>query len=444
MNQILFSAAFIFCSFILFSNCAPHQNTHNDEPKVNLIPVDYGWARSSVNAVIFRINSIDSYNDLQYVAYYNSEGNVMLARRNLQDTRWDIHTTPYTGDVTNAHNAISIGFDGDGVLHMVWGLHNAPMQYVQIKHADELTFTEPVAMTGLHETSVTYPQFFKLGNGDMLFMYRDGGSGRGNILLNRYFLETKSWHPIQHPLIDGGGELSPYPNPVSIDLDGGWHLTWNWRETPDVSSNHDIAYAYSPDEGETWLTSTGDIYTLPIHAGNAEIIKEIPQNSDLINQTSMAVDSKGNPVIATYWRSDPDEVPQYHIIRYDGEKREWITHQAGKRTLDFSLSGFGTRRIPIARPLVLTADDQRIIMIFRDFERGGGVSAAVGFPPHYSDWNIIDIDTASVGLWEPTHDPAVWKRDQVLHLFHQYVGQGDAETLEDIPVQEISVLEWIP
>lgn len=329
-------------------------------------------------------------------------------------------------------------------MHMVWGLHNAPMQYVQSEGTDDFSFTEPMAMTGQYEASVTYPQFFKLPDGDLLFMYRDGGSGRGNIMLNRFHLETGTWQPVQHPIIDGGGELSPYPNPIALDGDGGWHLSWNWRESPDVASNYNLAYAYSPDEGETWLTSAEESYNLPINAYNADIVKEIPQNSELINQTSMTVDPDGNPIIATYWRPEENEVPQYHVVRYNGESGDWITHQVGERTLDFSLSGYGTRRIPISRPLVLSTDDHRIIMVFRDFERGGGVSTAIGHPPHYSDWSVFDLDTTSVGLWEPTHDPTAWKKDQTLHLFHQHVGQGEAETLEDIPAQQISILEWIP
>ncbi len=444
MARLLYLSLIIFTSVFSLSQCDLHNKTQQSEPDVNLIPVDYGWAQSSVNTVVFRINSIDSYDGNQIVSYYNEEGAVMLARRDVEESEWEIHANPFSGDVTNAHNAISIGFDGDGTLHMVWGLHNAAMQYVKSSEPGRLEFTEPMAMTGRHESSVTYPQFFKLPGGDLLFMYRDGSSGRGNIMLNRYDLGTETWQPLQHPIIDGGGELSPYPNPIAIDSDGGWHLSWNWRESPDVASNHNLAYAYSPDEGETWLTSFGEQYDLPINARNAEIVKEIPPNSDLINQTSMTVDSDGNPIIATYWRPEDDEVPQYHVVRFDGESREWTTHLIGDRTLDFSLSGYGTRRIPIARPLVLSTDDHQIIMVFRDFERGGGVSAAIGYPPGYSEWEITDLDTTEVGLWEPTHDPTIWKQAQTLHLFHQHVGQGEGETLEDIPAQQISVLEWKP
>jgi hypothetical protein len=38
----------------------------------------------------------------------------------------------------------------------------------------------------------------------------------------------------------------------------------------------------------------------------------------------------------------------------------------------------------------------------------------------------------------------VWKSKRQLHLFWENVGQGDAETLANIPPQPVSVLEWTP
>jgi hypothetical protein len=32
---------------------------------------------------------------------------------------------------------------------------------------------------------VTYPEFHALPGGDLLFLYRDGGSGGGNLAMNR-------------------------------------------------------------------------------------------------------------------------------------------------------------------------------------------------------------------------------------------------------------------
>ena len=173
-------------------------------------------------------------------------------------------------------------------------------------------------MTGRREERVTYPQFYALPGGDLLFVYRDGQSGRGDVLLDRYDVRARAWRVLQHPLIAGEGARNAYVNQLAIDARGGWHLSWVWRESPDVATNHDVLYAHSPDEGRSWRRSSGDAYTLPITASTAEVAWSVPQGSELINQTSAATDSRGRPVIATYWRDTGSQVPQLRLVWHDG------------------------------------------------------------------------------------------------------------------------------
>jgi hypothetical protein len=407
---------------------------------VRIVPIGPGWARSSVNAVVFRRNSVVTHGDTQYAAYYDSAGHVILAKRALSSTAWDIHRTQHNGTVQDAHNAISIAVDGNGVLHMAWDHHGQPLRYTRAIGPGSLQLLEPQAMTGQLEGAVTYPEFQLLPDGDLLFLYRDGSSGAGNVLLNRYDASRGVWNAVQHPLIDGEGERNAYVNQLAVDARGGWHISWTWRETPDVATNHDILYAYSSDQGRTWLKSNGERYTLPITLGTAEVVRDVAQGSELINQTSMAVDGAGRPMIATYWRPAGTDVPQFHLVWHDGGR--WRTSQVGRRRLAFRLSGGGTRRIPVSRPLVLAGAADTVYVVFRDEERGSGVSVATSSDPRRSDWHIIDLDPTSVGMWEPTHDPVLWQRARCLHLFHQRVGQGEADTLENVPPQTVSILEW--
>lgn len=94
---------------------------------------------------------------------------------------------------------------------------------------------------------------------------------------------------MQNNLIDGQNKRNAYWQ-TCIDEKGTIHVSWVWRETPDVSSNHDMCYACSKDGGITWQKSTGEKYTLPITAATAEYAVRIPQKSELINQTSMATE----------------------------------------------------------------------------------------------------------------------------------------------------------
>jgi hypothetical protein len=385
---------------------------------------------------------VTTHRDTQYIAFYSEDAHVVLAKRKLGTTKWRIYKTPYTGNTKDAHNGISIAVDGSGLLHMSWDHHCDPLNYCRAVAPGSLELTGRMQMTRENESKVTYPEFFNLPNGDLLFLYRDGSSGNGNTMLNRYDVTARRWSVVQHPLIDGQGQRNAYTNQIAVDGDGSWHISWCWRETGNVATNHDICYAKSPDGGKTWFKSTGERYILPITADNAEYVRHIRQNSELINQTSMTVDSKGRPLIATYWRPDGTKIPQYHVTHYDGER--WKTTPITRRKTPFSLSGGGTKRLPISRPKILADSSDRLYLIFRDEERAGRVSVAICQDLKRAKWRIEDLTDDSVGLWEPTYDSVLWQRENVLHLFLQNVEQKDRDALEETPPTMVSVLEWTP
>lgn len=414
------------------------------EDKVRLVPIANGWAKNQINAAIFRRNSVITHKDKQYAAFYDSESRVVLAMRNLSSTNWTIHTTHHTGNTKDAHNSISIAIDGDGFLHVVWNHHSSALQYCRSIKPESLQLSDEMKMTGTEESKVSYPEFYNLPNGKLLFLYRDGVSGGGNLILNEYDVKMKRWKRVQSNLIDGENERNAYWQ-MAVDKNGRIHLSWTWRETPNVATNHDICYAKSIDGGKTWQKSSGEKYNLPITAKTAEYALRIPQNSELINQTSMFADSNGRPYIATYWRPKGEEVPQYFLVYFDGNR--WATSQITDRKTPFSLSGTGTKRIPISRPqLVINSHQYNIkaYVIFRDEERGNRVSVAGCNDLKTSKWTIKDLTKDSVGMWEPTLDSQLWNKDKTLHIFLQKVGQGDNERIEDIPSQMIYILEWKP
>lgn len=410
--------------------------------RVSITELGLGWARSSVNAVIFRTASIASRGGRQYAAYYDDSAHVVLAMRRIGSPRWTIARTPFTNDVTDAHNAIAIAVDGSGVLHVAWAEHDKALHYARAVRAGSLTLGPVERMTGRREERVTYPQFYTLPGGDLLFVYRDGQSGRGDVLLDRYDVRARAWRVLQHPLIAGEGRRSAYVNQLAIDARGGWHLSWVWRESPDVATNHDVLYAYSPDEGRSWRRSTGKAYALPITASSAEVAWAVPQGSELINQTSAATDRNRRPVIATYWRDTGSTVPQLRLVWHDGSR--WRSSSVGRRTLAFRLSGGGTKRIPLSRPQVLVTRAGAVLVVYRDAERGGGISVARSADSTRARWTTLELWPFPVGQWEPTYDLDRWRRDGRLSLFVQRVGQGDGESLEDVAPQPVSILDWTP
>jgi hypothetical protein len=158
-------------------------------------------------------------------------------------------------------------------------------------------------MTISPEDSVSYPEFYKLPNGNLLFMYRFGESGNGNLVIDTYQTSKKSWSRLQSCLIDGEHQGNAYWQ-AFVDTQGVIHISWVWRETWDLATNHDLCYARSVDGGITWQKSNGEPYTIPITASSAEYACRIPMGSELMNQTSMNADRNSSPYIVSYWRQE--------------------------------------------------------------------------------------------------------------------------------------------
>lgn len=403
-----------------------------------IIKVDKGWAANSINTVIFRHNSVVSFNQYQYVAFYDSTGQVVLAKRKLNSSKWEIRRTNYSGDVKDAHKSISIMVDGDGYLHMAWNEHNTQLHYCKSTKPESLELTNELPMVGIHENKVTYPEFYKLKDGNLIFVYRDGESGNGNLVMNYYDTKQKKWKNLHTNLIDGEGQRSAYWQ-ITVDLKGVIHLSWVWRETWDVETNHDICYAKSTDGGLNWQKSNGEKYKLPITKETAEYAANIPQGSGLINQTSICADINGHPYISSYWIPEGEDIPQYHIVYNDGNK--WNIKKISKSKIKFNLKGGGTKQIPISRPLILCDKKNVLYLIYRSSETGNKVSISICKNIDNNLWETKNLTNFSVGMWEPTYDSELWKSTDRLHLFIQYVGQGDAETLENVQSQMVSILE---
>lgn len=408
---------------------------------VVLTEVGPGWAGNSINAVVFRKNSLVSFQDNQFIAYYDQEGSLVLGKRKHGESNWKIKKTPYKGNIKDAHNSISIMVDGKGFLHVAWDHHNNTLHYAKSIEPLSLELTPEMPMVGTLEKKVTYPEFYRMPDGDLLFLYRDGGSGNGNLVMNKYDAQTSQWTRLQQNLVDGEGKRNAYWQ-ACVDAKGFIHLSWVWRESPDVASNHDMSYAVSKDGGITWQKSDGASYQLPITMATAEVICSIPQASELINQTSMCTDGDGNPFIASYWKG-VNNVPQYHVIYKS--KKGWQLNDLGFRKMPFSLSGAGTKQIPISRPKLVClgkGKKAKLFLVFRDAERENAITVATKKIHKKGTWALTDLLKENTGSWEPTYDTECWKDRQQLHLFVQQVSQADAEGVMTVDAKMVRVLEW--
>ena len=409
------------------------------QPQLHESAIGPAYAATSVNTAIFRANPLATHDSTQYACYYDPQGRVTLAMRRLGTDVWRICPTPYSGHPDDAHNVISIGVDGVGTLHMAFDHHGHPLHYCRAEAAAPAAVGPLMPMTGLQgEDNVTYPEFHRLPDGDLLFVFRSGASGRGDMVINRYITSERRWVRVHDVLLDGENERSAYWQ-MHVDAAGTIHLSWVWRESWIVETNHDICYARSRDGGVTWERSDGSPYALPVTMATAEVACAVPQNSELINQCSMSADAEGHPMIAAYWRDSSDSVPRYRLVEHDG--RSWRTSVVTDRSTPFSLKGGGTKMIPVSRPRVVAdTSTGAVVYLFRDAERGSRVSAALRRSKN-APWEIADLTDYSVDAWEPAIDSGLWSSEQTLHIYVQRAGQGDGERTTSTPPQTARVLE---
>src|SRR5690606_11124828 len=113
---------------------------------------------------------------------------------------------------------------GEGYLHIAWDHHNTPLKYCRSSEAWSFEFAV-MNMTGTDESKVSYPEFFKLNNGNLLFLYRSGQSGKGKLVVNEYNVKEQTWLQLQDNLIDGEGQRNAYWQSY-VYVKGTIHISW--------------------------------------------------------------------------------------------------------------------------------------------------------------------------------------------------------------------------
>ena len=259
--------------------------------------------------------------DMQYVAYYDKERRMTVASRTLDSDTWAYQILP-TKIGFDSHNYVTMAVDGDGHLHVSGNMHCVPLIYFRTETAGDISTLKPLAMTGEKEERVTYPGFLTDQSGKLLFKYRDGRSGNGVWIWNRYDPATRTWSRLMdRPLLEGEGERSAYPASPVRGPDGWFHLLWVWRDTPDCATNHHLSYGRSKDFVH-WESVFGKQVQLPLTLGEMALwVDPVPSGGGIINGCEkLFFDARNRPVI-TYHKRDAKGAMQVYAARPEGT--EW-------------------------------------------------------------------------------------------------------------------------
>jgi hypothetical protein len=290
-------------------------------------------------------------------------------------------------------------------------------------------------MTGQYEDRVTYPTFIlPRAEHPLTMLYRDGTHNKGSARLKYYDEQKQAWIDKPTPILSGAEQRpwtsNAYWNHPAIGSDGSLHLSFVWRTgvlgEEQLVNNINIGYAWSPDNGHHWYTLQGQPYQLPITPTTAETIWPLPPGSNLINQCSMTLDRHGRPHIAFYF-NDAGGVPQYHHLRFDGER--WQCQKISERRSHFDLRGEGTLRLPISRPEILIDSKGNAFVIFRGDISGERLAVCQLSYPNYEYESLCTaiISQNKLGNAEPVMDRVLWNAEGKLTFYIQETIQIDRE-----------------
>ncbi|MDR1957755.1 MAG: BNR repeat-containing protein [Planctomycetaceae bacterium] len=307
--------------------------------------------------------------DWQFAAFYDANRNMTLAQRKLNETAWIFKQLP-TKVEWDSHNYITITLDRDRHIHVSGNMHCVPLIYFRSeKPLDVTSLVQVASMTGSNEKRCTYPQFIEGAGKELLFTYRDGGSGNGNQIWNIYDADKKSWSRLfDTPMFNGQGKMNAYFYGPIIGPDGYYHLCWMWRNTPDCSTNHDLSYVRSRDM-KHWENSQGTPVALPITLQTGEIIDAAQPKQGLLNPAQALSFDLENRVVISYGKYDAKGNWQLYNARL--EDGVWKYYQTSNWNYRWDFKGGGTIPLEISFGAIEIQDGQ-LVQSHRHIKEGNG------------------------------------------------------------------------
>lgn len=350
-------------------------------PRVlSVLVIDRVWAGHPVDFGLLTVGA------RQFVAYYDGERRMTVAARRLGKESWQRFAIPsaqedapgYKAATTStrlgwdSHNSVTLAADADGYLHLSGNMHVNALTYFRTEQPWEITsFVQHFAMTGANEERCTYPRFLTDRKGDLIFHYRDGSSGNGSEIYNRWDRTARRWvRLLDRPLTDGQGLMNAYLHEPALGPDGRFHMSWVWRNTPDCSTNHDLSYAVS-DDLVHWQTAAGEPIDLPMTLQTPGVIVDaVPAEGGIINGSGkVGFDSQGRAIL-TYHKFDGAGKTQAYNARWESDR--WAIYQTSDWDYRWWFEGGGSIVNDVILGQVEATGDGRLALEFWHRETGAG------------------------------------------------------------------------
>ena len=395
---------------------------------------------TAVNGRTHQQTPLTTYRGYQYATYFDAQRRVCIGRRKLPSGSWKvIHFDDHRFKTNDSHNTAVLGIcDKDGTIHMAFDHHASELNYRVSKlgaaHEPEsvqwnVDLFGPVTHSlgsVAADPKVTYPRFFSTPNGNLMLFYRGVTSGNGNGMLEEYDGKKHDWTPGLGKVIArdigtfrANGKTSEfrcaYMNSVSY-AGKRMHASWVWRdrfEKTNPRNQHDLCYAYSDDDGRTWMNSAGDVIGKTgkefIHLDSlGVVVAEIPIGSGLTNQTTHFAYANGSVHVVVRQKEKTLKADRYfHYWRDD--KGEWR-----QEMLPFSGG----------RPKLVGTSNRTLLLVYTDEDDEGKEELLIAKGQPNSEltgwqWTNVKLPARHRITGEALLDLERWKQEQVLSIYGQ-------------------------
>lgn len=211
---------------------------------------------------------IVSHNGSDYVSYLSSKSpqdDVFVARR-APDGNWETRDTGVNATYDVGHTQTSLAIDGQGYLHVAYGMHNNPMRLVTSNEAESVSggFSVPAAaaLAAFAGGAYTYPNMTTAPNGDIYMIVRDQRASYANQQgrLFRFDNVNRRWGEL--PAFAGQSGTTVYPDQILADDAGDLHVLWEWAAGGAQAARHYGSYARFDPDTNTYFRADGVASTL--------------------------------------------------------------------------------------------------------------------------------------------------------------------------------------
>lgn len=278
-----------------------------------------------------------------YVSYLGAgspNDDVLVAKRTGNDI-WSVTDTTFDSPHDVGHTQTSLGIDGDGTLHVFYGMHNHQIRYLQSNAPNSVTdgFTKssPPTFSG----SFTYPNITNAPNGDLYGIIRNSNMNSYGEL-HHFDNDTNTWSELPSFAHQPGATV--YPDHVITDDAGDVHIVWEWAADGPSASRHYGTYArYEPDTG-TYFRADGTEYgTSPATIANGDIWQGMEGSETFassvhgVQSAKMTLDDQGFPIITYAYSLDGTSASYEHrVARWTGTAWQISTVTPGPFNIDKS------------------------------------------------------------------------------------------------------------